>query len=98
MLKRALTLGTLLAAVLCAGEFTSVEAATPGQPNDWQRFMHYPYVYYPHNFQRYPESNDHLYHRYPKERQIPVYNSSWYNFYPTAKPYYRGNHFKLDVF
>ncbi|MEZ6058365.1 MAG: hypothetical protein R3C01_16820 [Planctomycetaceae bacterium] len=98
MLKRTLALGVLVAATVLIGMSGSASAQKPGQPNDWQRFYYYPYVYYPHNFQQYPESNDSLYQRYPKERQIPIYNSNWYNFYPSAKPYHRGNHYKLDVF
>lgn len=68
-----------------------------GQPTDWNRYFYYPYVYYPHNFQR-PVSYDHLYYRYPPNRRIPVYNKGWYNFYPTKRPYHSGAHFILDVF
>ena len=77
---------------------TPVQAGPPGQPTDWQRFYHYPYVYYPHNFQKQPESYDNLYHRYPTEKRIPVYRSDWYNFYPSDKPYHWGHHYILDVF
>lgn len=86
--------------LLAATSLTTSEsqAAGRGQPSDWQRFYYYPYIYYPHNFQRTPQSFDSLYHRYPQSRQIPVYNKGWYNFYPTAKPYYKGHHFILDVF
>ena len=75
----------------------NVQAAGEGQPADWNRFYHYPYVYYPHNFQQ-PRQNDHLYHRYPPSMRIPVYNRSWYNFYPQKKPYHSGHHFILDIF
>jgi hypothetical protein len=75
-----------------------VEAAPPGQPTDWQRFYYYPYVYYPHNFQQYPESYDHLYYRYPVQKQIPVYNADWHNFYLMPRPYHSGYHYALDVF
>lgn len=95
MLKR-----LVLAAVIAAGVFmtnTSTEAAPPGQPSDWQRFYHYPYVYYPHSFQR-PQTYDHMYHRYSPSMRIPVYNTSWYNFYPTEKPYHDGHHYLLDIF
>lgn len=73
------------------------EAAPPGQPGNWGRFYHYPYVYYPHNLQK-PVSYDHLYHRYPKERQIPVMRQDWHNFYSMPHPYHKGHHFTLDVF
>jgi hypothetical protein len=56
---------------------------------DYQRFNHYPYVYYPQNFygSEYYKSSDSLYHRYPAEMQIPVYNRKWYNYYPTKQRY-----------
>jgi hypothetical protein len=97
MVKRAV-LFALLAVVGIAGFSTSADAAGPGQPADWQRFYYYPYVYYPHNYQRYPESYDHLYYRYPSEKRIPVYNADWHNFYPSKKPYHSGHHFVLDIF
>ena len=72
-------------------------AGNEGQPTDWQRFYYYPYVYYPHNFQR-PIEFDHMYYRYPPQRQIPVYNTSWHNFYPEPHPWHKGHAFILDVF
>ena len=77
---------------------TEVQAARPGQPDDWQRFYYYPYVYYPHNFQKKQPSSDSLYYRYPASRRIPVYNKNWYNFYPSDRPYHSGHHFIIDVF
>ena len=67
---------------------------------DWERFYHYPYVYYPQNFwgNEYYRSADSLYYRYPAEMRIPVYNRHWFNEYPTPRPYYRGAHFVLDIF
>ena len=67
---------------------------------DWNRFYHYPYVYYPQNFwsQDYYRSSDSLYHRYPPEMRIPVYNRRWHNFYPSNRRYHSGHHFMLDVF
>ena len=67
---------------------------------DWNRFYHYPYVYYPHNFQGQDhfKSSDSLYHRYPQEMRIPVYNRKWHNFYPSKRRYHSGHHFMLDVF
>ena len=67
---------------------------------DWQRFYHYPYVYYPQNFwgsEYYRSSND-MYHRYPPEMQIPVYNKQWHNYYPAGRRFHRGGHFILDTF
>lgn len=67
---------------------------------DWQRFYHYPYVYYPQNFwgSEYYRSADSLYHRYPPEMRIPVYNRRWHNYYPAGRRYHAGHHFILDVF
>ena len=81
---------------------------------DWERFYHYPYVYYPQNYWggEYYRSSDNLYYRYPPEMRIPVYNKRWYNYYPEARKYqngrmfhaesglkyHRGHQFVLDVF
>lgn len=100
MIRRCLLAG-LFGAVMVAMMSTAAreaEASPPGQPTNWQRFYYYPYVYYPHNFQQLPESYDHMYYRYPVQKRIPVYNSSWYNFYPTEKPYHSGFHYIMDTF
>jgi hypothetical protein len=67
---------------------------------DWNRFYHYPYVYYPENFwgTDYYRSADNMYYRYPPEMQIPVYNRAWHNEYPEARRYHKGHQFILDVF
>ncbi len=67
---------------------------------DSSRFYHYPYVFYPQNFRgsEYYRSSDSLYHRYPPEMQIPVYNRHWHNYYPSPRRYHSGHHFILDVF
>ena len=71
-------------------------AATP----DWNRFYHYPYVWYPQNFYAdgYMQSANDLYHRYPQEMRVPVYNRAWHNEYPKSRRYHHGHHFNLDVF
>jgi hypothetical protein len=83
MVRRSI-LGALLFLSMVAAAFTgtgsSAQAAGIGQPYDWGRFYYYPYVYYPHNFYA-PVQFDNLYYRYPQERQIPVYNRAWHNFY-----------------
>ena len=96
MLRR-LALFAVVATAAVAGTGNDVEAAPPGQPADWQRFYHYPYVYYPQTFQQ-PQEYDHLYYRYSPAMRIPVYNKDWYSFYPTKKAWHSGNHFRLDVF
>jgi hypothetical protein len=67
---------------------------------DWNRFYHYPYVYYPQNFwgSDYYRSSEDLYFRYPPEMRVPVYNRQWQNYYPQERRYYQGHHFILDVF
>ncbi|GIX00689.1 MAG: hypothetical protein KatS3mg111_4021 [Pirellulaceae bacterium] len=67
---------------------------------DCNRFMHYPYVYYPQNFRgnEYYRSGDSMYYRYPPEMQIPVYNRHWHNYYPSPRRYHWGHHFLTDVF
>ena len=67
---------------------------------DWNRFYHYPYVYYPQNFwgSEYYRSADSLYYRYPPEMRIPVYNRKWHNYYPNRRKFHSGHHFVLDVF
>ena len=67
---------------------------------DWERFYHYPYVYYPQNFWSadYYRSSESLYYRYPPEMRIPVYNRSWQNYYPQNRRYHYGSHFILDTF
>ena len=87
---------SIIVAAMTAGGSTA-QAAGVGQPYDWGRFYYYPYVYYPHNYYA-PVQYDNLYYRYPQERQIPVYNKRWHNFYPSEHPYYKGHHFILDVF
>lgn len=67
---------------------------------DWERFYHYPYVYYPQNYwgsEHYRSEQD-LYHRYPQEMRIPVYNKKWHNYYPQKRRYHQGHHFISDVF
>lgn len=67
---------------------------------DWERFYHYPYVYYPQNFwgSEYYRSSQDLYFRYPPEMRIPTYNRQWHNEYPQERRYHQGHHFILDVF
>jgi len=85
----------VVAAFVTSGN--AAQAAPPGQPADWQRFYHYPYVYYPHSFKK-PQQYNNMYYKYSPEMRIPVYNKNWYNFYPTEKPYHSGAHYLLDVF
>jgi len=67
---------------------------------DWDRLYHYPYVYYPQNFysSEYYKSSDNLYHRYPQEMRVPVYNKQWMNYFPAGRLYHSGHHFILDQF
>jgi hypothetical protein len=67
---------------------------------DWNRFYHYPYVYYPQNFWSadYYRSSEDLYYRYPQEMRVPVYNNAWHNYYPEPRKFHRGHHFLTDTF
>jgi hypothetical protein len=67
---------------------------------DWERFYHYPYVWYPQNFwgNEYYRSSEDLYFRYPPEMRVPVYNKQWHNYYPEGRRYHQGHQFILDVF
>ena len=79
---------------------TAARGAATYTTQDWQRFYHYPYVYYPQNFwgNEYYRSADSLYYRYPPEMRIPVYNRHWHNEYPSPRKFHKGAHFALDVF
>ena len=35
-------------------------------------------------------SSTSMYYRYPPQRQIPVYNTAWHNFYPEPHPWHQG--------
>ena len=67
---------------------------------DWDRFYHYPYVFYPQNYwgNDYYRTRESLYYRYPPEMRVPVYNKKWHNYYPEGRRYHYGHHFMLDVF
>jgi hypothetical protein len=95
----------MLVALVSVGELRAEQAfgrqwggTYSGQ--DWDRFYHYPYVYYPQNFwgNDYYRSADDLYFRYPPEMRIPVYNQRWQNFYPQPHRYYQGQHMQMDIF
>lgn len=96
MLKRVLFI-VVLTVIAVSAYSDRAAAAPPGQPTDWQRFYYYPYIYYPHSFQK-PQTYNHMYYRYQPSQRIPVYNRNWYNFYPHEKPYHSGHHYILDVF
>lgn len=107
---RRLILGALCGWVCSVALADSAKAQAPqafGQSwggaasnRDYSRFQHYPYVYYPQNYwgNDYFKSSDSLYHRYPPEMQIPVYNRKWHNEYPSPRRYHWGHHFITDVF
>jgi len=102
-------LSMVVACVLLAGLTTSANAQDRaygrvwgGQygRTDWERFYHYPYVWYPQNFwgSEYYRSAEDLYFRYPPEMRVPVYNKQWQSFYPENRRYHQGHQFILDVF
>lgn len=77
-------------------------AAWGGQntAGNMDRFYHYPYVTYPHNYwgNEYYRSADSMYYRYPPEMRVPVYNKAWRNYYPSPRRYHWGHQFLTDVF
>lgn len=79
--------------------FNRVWGGAYGQ-NNWERFYHYPYVFYPQNFwgNEYYRSAESLYYRYPPEMRIPVYNKKWHNELPAGQLYHSGHHFITDMF
>ncbi|MDA0657261.1 MAG: calmodulin-binding protein [Planctomycetota bacterium] len=102
------TLG-IICCVVCLHEASSTATAqqaygrswnTHQGSGNWDRFYHYPYVYYPQNYwgQEYYKSSDSMYFRYPQEMRIPVYNKKWHNEYPSKRLYHSGHQFNLDVF
>lgn len=109
MLRRTV-LALLLAGLLSAASSATAEAQQPQAfgrvwggtygVRDWERFYHYPYVFYPQNFwgNEYYRSAPDMYHRYPQEMRVPVYNKQWHNYYPAGRRYHSGHHFMLDVF
>lgn len=104
------TISLLLCAAAIAVVFTATNAQAEQAYNrqwgssytaqDWNRFYHYPYVYYPQNFWGADQSRsrDNLYYRYPTQMRTPVYNRQWHNYYPQGRRYHQGHHFILDVF
>lgn len=100
-----LLLAAALVAVFSASEAMAQQAYSRQwgrtyNTQDWNRFYHYPYVYYPQNFwgPDYYRSSEDLYHRYPPEMRVPVYNRQWHNYYPQGRRYHKGHHFQLDTF
>ncbi len=99
-------------ALVCTGALSAAASSADAQQaygrqwahsqntQDWQRFYHYPYIYYPQNFwnRDYYKSSESLYYRYPQEMRIPVYNRKWHNEYPEDRRYHSGHHFILDTF
>jgi hypothetical protein len=100
-------LGGMLLALFASGDSAEAQQRAYGRNwgsqynmHDYERFYHYPYVYYPQNFwgNDYYRSSESLYYRYPQEMRIPVYNRQWHNYYPQDRRWHHGNHFALDVF
>jgi hypothetical protein len=95
----------VFAAVLWPGQADAQQAygrvwGNTYRAQDWERFYHYPYVYYPQNFwgNEYYRSAESLYFRYPPEMRVPVYNCNWHNYYPEGRRYHSGHQFVLDTF
>ncbi|NIP86413.1 MAG: calmodulin-binding protein [Planctomycetales bacterium] len=108
MIRRTLAVffsAAVIAGGLCPGVANAQQAygkvwGNTYRAQDWERFYHYPYVYYPQNFwgNEYYRSAESLYFRYPPEMRVPVYNTGWHNYYPSGRRYHSGHHFVLDTF
>jgi hypothetical protein len=113
MTRHLFAAGAALAlALLAVSRDAAAQPPSPGQQaygyqwgysyntHDWNRLYHYPYVWYAQNFYAdgYMQSANDLYHRYPQEMRVPVYNRAWQNYYPKSRRYHQGHHFNLDVF
>lgn len=106
MLRHLFSMTLLVVMALAAASSAEADQRAYGRSwggtdtRDWNRFYHYPYVYYPQNFwaPEYFRSSDSMYHRYPPEMRIPVYNKKWHNEYPSPRRYHYGHHFMLDTF
>lgn len=84
--------------------------ASSAQANDWGRFYHYPYSYFPQNYLKPFRSQDYMtpygYPMYPAVHAFPPYfrKDLYYPYLNVWKPgnnpckYYQGNHHVLDVF
>ena len=110
MIRRAIYALCAVGALCLAFSASEIQAQQPRaygrvwggayRTHDWDRFYHYPYVFYPQNFwgSEYYRSDESLYYRYPQEMRIPVYNKRWHNPYPGGQRYHWGHHFITDVF
>lgn len=86
-------------------------SASQAQANDWGRFYHYPYSYFPQNFRKPFRSRDFStspqgYPMYPQYMAFPPYFRKDL-YYPYMRhqragnnwvSHYQGNHYQLDVF
>lgn len=106
MIRRLFTVAICVCAFAVMNQSETAQAqaygATWGQQGakNLDRFYHYPYITYPQNYwgNHYNRSSDSLYHRYPAEMRVPVYNKQWHNYYPSTRRYHFGHHFLTDVF
>lgn len=108
MIRRLFTVAICVCAFAVMSQSETAQAQQPAYGATWgqqgsknlDRFYHYPYVTYPHNYwgNHYNRNSDSLYHRYPAEMRTPVYNKAWHNYYPSGRRYHFGHHFLTDVF
>lgn len=92
------------------GLILGVLAAGSAAAEDWGRYYHYPYSYFPQNYTRPFRSKDfngtYGYPMYPAMMAFPPYfrRDLFYPYHWVNKPgnnpckYYQGNHHVLDVF
>lgn len=94
----------LLALAVGLGVFAADARPARAQQYNLNPFWYYPYYYFPHNFwpvmgPKYPEPPGTPYVRPPAYMAFPPYKEKhWRYEYWEPQPYYRGNHFLLDIF
>ena len=99
----ALVVAGALGVGMWAANPTPVQAQTP-QSLQLNRFYHYPYYYFPHNYwplygPRWPERQGQPYMRPPAYMAYPPFREpNWRYELWEPQRYYRGHHFWLDQF
>ena len=95
---------TLLAGVVAAELWLAATTPAKAQGVDPNRFYHYPYYFFPHNYwpgmsPDWPEAPGAPYRPYPAYMAYPPYREPhWRYEWWEPQHYYRGSHFWLDVF
>lgn len=101
-MKRRMAL--LLALALGLGWMAMDAEPAQAQQYNLNPFWYYPYYYFPHNYwpvmgPQYPEPPGTPYRPPPAWMSYPAYREQHWRYEMwSPTPYYRGNHFLLDIF